>query len=568
MNEASTTHQKNLSKPSSSYAFWVGFGIFLSRISGLIRSRVFAYYLGNSAAAGAFRAALRIPNFLQNLFGEGVLSASFIPVYSKLLAENEQELADQVAGIVGSLLAVGMAIFVLLGVTFTPTFVDAIAPGFTGGTRILTIELVRILFPGVGLLVLSAWCLGILNSHRKFFLSYAAPVVWNGAMVAALIFGGHMTRSLASLTVYLAWGAVAGALLQFLVQVPIVYKLTKGWHWSLEHRISHVREIFKNSIPVVVSRGVVQLSAYIDSIIGSFLGASAVACLGYAQTIYLLPFSLFGMSVAAAELPDMSSTDHDHQGGHEALRRRLTVSRQHMAYFVAPSVVVLIFLGRYVVEAIFQTGHFSANDTLYVWYVLIGMAIGLFVSTWSRLYQSAFYALRDTKTPLKYAVIRVILTALLGYLFAFPLRSFITHFCFHVIGLAVPHIHNVELGMGAVGLTASAGLSAFVEFGGLHLALSNKIGRLTMPFQFLFKIGSAACAAAVVVIGLTKLNLKASLLFRILHAHWLHYDFTAVFWLFVFGALYLAITWFLNVDESRQIFRKISSTLKVFRPRR
>ena len=171
MNEASTTHQKNLSKPSSSYAFWVGFGIFLSRISGLIRSRVFAYYLGNSAAAGAFRAALRIPNFLQNLFGEGVLSASFIPVYSKLLADNEQELADQVAGIVGSLLAMGMAIFVLLGVSFTPTFVDAIAPGFTGGTRILTIELVRILFPGVGLLVLSAWCLGILNSHRKFFLS-------------------------------------------------------------------------------------------------------------------------------------------------------------------------------------------------------------------------------------------------------------------------------------------------------------------------------------------------------------------------------------------------------------
>ena len=560
MTEPQKKHQKNLSNPSLSHAFWVGLGIFFSRISGLIRNRVFAYYLGNSAAAGAFRAAMRIPNFLQNLFGEGVLSASFIPVYSKLLSDKEQKLADHVAGVVGGLLALGMAAFVLLGVLLTPAFVALVAPGFTGDTRQLTIELVRILFPGVGLLVLSAWCLGILNSHRKFFLSYVAPVVWNGAMIAALIIGALSARGdFARLTVYLAWGAVVGAFLQFLVQLPFVYKLMHGWHWSLDHRISHVREIFSNSIPIVISRGVVQMSAYIDGIIGSFLGPSAVACLAYAQTIYLLPISLFGMSVAAAELPEMSSADHDHADGHEYLRKRIAVSQNRMAFFVVPSTVLLMFLGNFAVKALYQTGHFTYDDTLYVWYVLIGAAIGLSASTWSRLYQSAFYALRDTKTPLKFAVARVFLTAFLGWLFAFPLRHALNLFFFNWLGLVVPQLKNIHLGMGAVGLTASAGIAAYVEFGGLKYVLKRKIGGLASPYLFLAKIWSSSLLAAAFVIALSRMHLSSTMLFRLLRAQYLHYDFTSSFWLAVFAIAYLTLTWILNVDESRRFILRLKS---------
>src|SRR5690349_9897989 len=164
------------------HAFLVATGIFLSRIAGLVRERAIAHFLGNSFAADALRGALRIPNILQNLFGEGVLSASFIPVYAKLVAQGEEEESGRVAGAVFSLLALVTSVLVLSGVLATPYLIDAIAPGFKGETRLLTIQLVRILFPGVGLLVLSAWCLGILNSHRRFFLSYASPVVWNIAM--------------------------------------------------------------------------------------------------------------------------------------------------------------------------------------------------------------------------------------------------------------------------------------------------------------------------------------------------------------------------------------------------
>ncbi len=162
-------------------------GIFLSRIAGLVRDRIFAHYFGITYVADAFKAALRIPNTLQNLFGEGVLSASFIPVYAKLLAQKDREEAGRVAGAVFSLLALITSVLVLVGVLATPYIIDVIAFGFKGETRRLAIQLVRILFPGVGLLVMSAWCLGILNSHGKFFLSYVSPVLWNAAFIAAMV---------------------------------------------------------------------------------------------------------------------------------------------------------------------------------------------------------------------------------------------------------------------------------------------------------------------------------------------------------------------------------------------
>jgi len=196
------------------HAFLVGSGIFLSRIAGLVRVSVFAYFFGNSDAADAFNAAFRIPNFLQNLFGEGVLSASFIPVYANLLARDEKEEARRVAGAVAALLGLVTSILVLIGVLITPWLIYVLAPGFVGQKRDLTILLVRIFFPGAGLLVWSAWCLGVLNSHGKFFLSYTAPVVWNAIIILSmLLFGWRLSQY--DLAQYAAWGSVAGAFCRF-----------------------------------------------------------------------------------------------------------------------------------------------------------------------------------------------------------------------------------------------------------------------------------------------------------------------------------------------------------------
>jgi len=174
-------------------------------------------------------------DFISKLEAEGELVRVREPVstvlemteiQTRLLAEGEEEEAGKVAGAVGATLALAVAVLCLAGVLATPWLIDIIAPGFSGSKRDLTISLVRILFPGAGLLVFSAWCLGILNSHRKLFLSYAAPVMWSAAMIATLwIFGGRSTLS--QLAITLAWGSVAGSALQFGIQLPMVLKLAR-----------------------------------------------------------------------------------------------------------------------------------------------------------------------------------------------------------------------------------------------------------------------------------------------------------------------------------------------------
>src|SRR5438477_900798 len=236
-------------------AIFVATGIMFSRLAGLVRARVFAHYFGlKTDEADAFSAALRIPNFLQNLFGEGALSASFIPVYSGLLARKETREADRVAGAVFSILALVVSGIVLVGVLATPLFIDAIAWGFTGAKRELTIQIVRVLFPGAGLLVLSAWCLGILNSHYRFLLSYTAPVMWNAAMIATLMLYGR--APLARLAIILAWGSVAGSALQFGVHVPVVIRIAPDLKFRIDTASDHVRTVVRNFVPVFISRGV------------------------------------------------------------------------------------------------------------------------------------------------------------------------------------------------------------------------------------------------------------------------------------------------------------------------
>ena len=469
------------SAPASSrrFAFLVASGIFLSRVAGLIRDRVFAHYFGNSDAADVFKAALRIPNFLQNLFGEGVLSASFIPVYASLLARGDKEEARKTAGAVAALLTLSTSVLVLLGVLTAPWLIDAIAPGFQGEKRELTVLLVRILFPGAGLLVASAWCLGVLNSHRKFFLSYTAPVLWNIAMIAGMLaFGAGRAQN--SLVVITAWASVVGSALQVLVQLPMVLKLLGGLKLSLAHQAEHVRVVIRNFFPVFVSRGVVQISAYIDAFLASWLPTGAVSALAYAQTLYTLPVSLFGMSVSAAELPVMSGAlgAADEVAG--ILRARMNSGLRQITFLVVPSVVGFLALGDVIVAAIYQSGRFTHSDVIYVWGILAGSTVGLLASTLGRLYSSGYYALRDTRTPLRFAIVRVLLTTLLGYLAALPL----------------PRLLGVEPRWGVAGLTISAGIASWVEFTLLQRGIRRRIGQVGVPIGFLAQVWVAALIAA------------------------------------------------------------------------
>jgi putative peptidoglycan lipid II flippase len=502
----------------------VAAGILLSRLAGLVRLRVFAHYFGlQSDAADAFNAAFRIPNFLQNLFGEGALSASFIPVYASLLGRGRQAEADQVAGAVGAILALVVAVLVLAGLVTTPLLIGALAPGFIGEKRELTIHIVRILFPGTGLLVLSAWCLGVLNSHRRFLLSYAAPIMWNAAMITTLWwFGGR--SDLDDLAVILAWGSVVGSALQCAVQIPVVWRVAPHLQCSLNATFVHVREVMRNFVPVLVSRGVVQISAYIDAILASLLPTGAVTGLANAQLLYTLPVSLFGISVSAAELPEMSEAATS-----DAIRQRLDTGLRQIAFFVIPSAVAFLALGDVIAAALLQTGRFRPTDATYVWGILAGSAVGLLASTLGRLYASSYYALRDTRTPLRYALVRVTLTAALGY----------------VAAMHLPVLLAIPLRWGAAGLTASAGIAGWVEMLLLRRALNARIGRTGLQRRYTLQVWSAASTGAAVAWAV-KLALPP-----------MHPICAAILILSSYGVTFFASTWILKIPEATIALRRL-----------
>jgi putative peptidoglycan lipid II flippase len=458
------------------------------------------------------------------LFGEGVLSASFIPVYAGLRAKGEDRAASEVAGTVAALLGLVVSLLVLAGVLLSPILIDIIAPGFEGEKRAATIRLVRILFPGAGLLVLSAWCLGVLNSHRRFFLSYSAPVVWNLAIIAALLgFGGRQARY--PLAEIAAWGSVVGSLLQFAIQLPSVLRMLGGFRTG-RTRAEPVLLVARNFGPVFIGRGVAQISAYIDTLLASLLPTGAVAGLSYAQVLYTLPVSLFGMSVSAAELPAMSSATGDAELRAGYLRERLSKGLRQIAFFVVPSAMAFLALGDVVVAALYQSGEFTRPMTLYVWGILAGSAVGLLASTLGRLYASTFYALHDTRTPLRVGLVRVGLAITLGYLFALPL----------------PRALGLDPRWGAAGITVAAGLAGWIEFLLLRRKLNLRIGVTGLSLPFLLRLWASAILAA-----------EAAWLLRPVISP--ERPLTgALVLLAVYGLLYLASTSLLRVEEAGRIF--------------
>jgi len=466
-----------LKSPLSGGAPLVAAGILLSRLAGLVRQRVLSHYLGLSLSADAFNQAFRIPNFLQNLFGEGVLSASFIPAYARLRAEGRDEEAKSLAGAVLGILFLVVAVLVALGITTAPWLVSVLAPGFEGEKRELTIRLVRVLFPGVGLLVLSAWCLSILNSHRRFFLSYAAPVLWNLAIIAATI--AAPPGPLEGVVLWVAWGAVAGGALQLLVQLPAVRSLVPGVRPGVGQGNPHVPAVLKNFFPAFVTRGVTQISAFVDGILASLLPGGAVTAMANAQVLYTLPVSLFAMSIAAAELPELSAAAVGGDAGPARLRARLEDGRRRVAFFVVPTVVAFLLLGEIIAALFFQSGRFTAEDARYVWMILGGSAIGLLASTQGRLYNSVYFALHDTRAPLRFATIRVALSIMLGYFAAVHL----------------PRLLDVNPRWGAAGITAAAGISAWVEFALLERGLVSRLGPEPARAGYSLRLWGAALLA-------------------------------------------------------------------------
>ncbi len=483
----------------------VAAGIALSRLSGLLRESLLRSVLALGPAADAFAAALRIPNLLQNLLGEGSLSASFIPVYSRLLGEGRDDEAGRVAGAVAGLLAALAGGLVVVSILAARPLAILLAPGFEGRRLDLTVDLLRITTGGLGLLVLSAWCLGVLNSHGRFFLPYVAPVLWNAAQVAVLAAAAFGDWSPRGAAIALAWGLVAGGALQFGVQAVAVWRLAPDLRPSFGRGNAAVADVRRRFGPAVLGRGVLQLSGYLDLVLASLLVTGAVAGLLSAQMLYALPVALFATSVAVAELPEMSRL-----ASASGLADRALAARRRTAFFVAFCTVAYLVLGESIVGALFGWGAFDADDTRAVALVLAAYSLGLPAVASSRIFQNTLYAVGDTSGPARIAAARVGLAAVVGIALMFPLDRVAAHggalLTLDGVGWFGPLNAGIRTGspdphLGAVGLALGSACAAWLELALLSRRCRRSVDGTSGPTAVMSRLAPATGAAVVVALG-------------------------------------------------------------------
>ena len=484
----------------------IGTGILLSRLAGLLRESLLRSVLGLGPAADAFTAALRIPNLLQNLLGEGSLSSSFIPVYSKLLSEGKEKEAGHTAGAVAGLLIAFTGALTLVGILIARPIAKLLTPGFSSEKLDLTADLIKITTAGIGFLVLAAWCLGVLNSHRKFFLSYVAPVIWNAAQIVILFIAIGKDWDPVKAARAAAWGLFIGGVIQLLFQFFGVSRLRTKIGFSFSWKNEHVREIIRRFNPTILGRGVVQISAYFDLVLASLLVTGAVAALMSAQVLYILPISLFAMSIAAAELPEMSrNTDSQH------LSNRLNQGIKQTSFLMLLTSVIYMTIGDQIIGVIFQWGSFDRDDSIAVAATLAAYSLGIPAIGISRIYQSALYANGDTKTPAFSATLRVIISLIIGLLLMFPLdRLFISNSALEkvpgsIVGDWGPLSQSLRSlpenpHLGAVGLAVGSAIAAWAEMVFLARKTNKKVTPESSPYSPMVKLLPATFSALMISI--------------------------------------------------------------------
>ncbi len=539
-------------EPAPSGARFVALGILLSKVGGLLREMIIARFFGVGPHADVVRSAFRAPNVLQNMLGEQTLSAAFIPFYSRMLAEGRRREAGRFAGAAFGLLTVAVSALALLGVIFAPAIVSVLAAGFradaalvaTGEATVdrfpLTVAAVRIIFPMTAFLVLSAWALGVLNSHRRFLWPYLSPLVWNASIITALIWaaggperlGMPTDATLGELDQWLlaiCYGALIGGILQFAVQLPLTFRLMRGFRLSLSLRVAGVRDALRALAPALAGRGVVQLSLYLDMFLASWLATGAPSALGYAVILINLPLGAFGMAVAAAELPELARVDPERAS--RRIAERIDQALRQSSFVVAPSVVGYLFFGFLVAGLVFRGGSFTQVDNALVYAVLCAYTLGLLASAISRLLQNAFFALRDPRTPARIATVRLAASVVLGAALMHWFDRYSVTETFSLVG------GEKVLYLGAVGLGLAASLGAWCELALLRSALRHRVSVLRFPTARILGHFGRAAAVAVPVIAL----------WMVLPAWSVTYQALVI--LPFYAGSYLAVSWLLRVPE-------------------
>ncbi|MDD4899120.1 MAG: murein biosynthesis integral membrane protein MurJ [Candidatus Omnitrophica bacterium] len=396
----------------------IGFATLCSRILGFIRDIVIARLFGVYVYAQAFVIAFKIPNLFRDFFGEGAANAAFVPVFSEYAAKKSKEEFWELANVVLNLLLISLSVIVVLGVIFSPLIVRLIAPGFIADPEklALTIKLNRIIFPYCLLICLAAYSMAILNSLRHFSVPAFAPCLLNiSIIVFALMFGESIKG--------LSLGVLVGGFLQLLIQVPVLYK--KGFRLQFFKKFRHpaAKQIGKLMMPRLLSSSIYQLNNFVDTIFGSLaaiVGEGGVAGLYFAYRLILFPLGIFSNSLSQVLLPTFSTQALE--DNYEKLRLSLSFGLRATFFIILPASVGFMVLSRPLVAIIFQGGKFDAFSAMVTADVLFYYSIGLVAYAATRIIQACFFALKDTVTPTKIAVLTLVMNVGLNAVLMFPMK--------------------------------------------------------------------------------------------------------------------------------------------------
>jgi len=391
----------------------------VSRVFGYIRDSRIAFLLGASTAADAYTTAYRIPNLLRRLVGEGAVSAAFIPVFSRYIADKNEEDAWEFANTLLTVITFVLTAVTLTGILLSPLIVRLFASGFgdTPGKLALTATLNRIMFPYMFLIGLSALAMGILNSFHRFGAPAFAPIVLNLTMIVFSFLGslfGDVTRTLAV-------GVVAGGALQLAVQIPALLDI--GWKIRLKLDFSHpgIRRVAKLMVPVIFGVGIVQINVLVDTQFASYLEEGSVTAIYYADRVMELVLGGYAVAVSTVILPLLSRQAALREM--DELKTTLNFAIRLVFFITFPATVGLILLRGQIIEVLFQHGDFNAASTALTAWALPFFAVGLSAFSMVKVIVPAFYALQDTRTPVKIAFIAMLLNIGFNFLFIQPLRN-------------------------------------------------------------------------------------------------------------------------------------------------
>lgn len=381
--------------------------ILISRLLGFIRERAIADVFGLTWETDAFRAAFNIPDLMYFLLVGGAISSAFIPVFSELLARGQERDAWSMAATFINLISIGLLTFTILGVIGSPWLAPLVAPGFEGNQLALLVVLMRVMFPAVLFTALAGVGMGVHNSYQRFVIPLLGPILYNVSItLGAYVLGPRMG------IMGMAVGTVAGAIGNFLMQVPFVAATARRHPWRINMKDPGLHKVLKLMVPTIIGLSIVQLNTIILTALASTLSDGRITALNLANRLVQLPLGVFGMGMSMVIFPVMARLAA--VGDMQQFRATLVTGLRSILFVTVPSAAGLIALREPIVRLLFEVGAFGADDTKTTAYALLFFSAGVFAISSVQVLTRAYYSLQDTMTPLKIGALTVLTNTLLS----------------------------------------------------------------------------------------------------------------------------------------------------------